>query len=99
MGYWLVTELKFVTNQTIYSTGQNPDRDGGILARLRDKSELSASVCYTTLSHRWGDNMPFKLLDCNLDQCRREIPLEAISKVFQDAMNTILKLGFSYIWI
>jgi hypothetical protein len=72
---------------------------GRIVARLRDKSNLSWPLYYTTLSHCWDQTMQFKLLASNIDQCRQEIPFEKLSKVFQDAMQMILQMGFSYIWI
>lgn len=73
--------------------------DGIIQARLEcDTSKLKA-INYLTLSHCWGKDKFFTLLKDNLELLQKRIIVEELSKVFQDALLTTLKLGFSYIWI
>lgn len=52
---------------------------------------------YLCLTHRWTD-MRLKLESTNIDELRKEIPMERISQTFRDAFATTRQLGFRYIW-
>ncbi|KAJ5523985.1 heterokaryon incompatibility protein-domain-containing protein [Penicillium frequentans] len=57
---------------------------------------------YWTLSHRWGDpDKILKLLRGNKDQFKKGLSLTtgSVPKTFQDAMWTIHRLKYRYIWI
>jgi len=54
---------------------------------------------YATLSHCWG-NIKFLMLEkSNIEVLKNEIPLEALSQTFKDAIEIARELGFAYIWI
>jgi hypothetical protein len=73
--------------------------DNNLLVRLRRRKSMSSALCYAALSHSWGSTMPFKLTQGNLASCMKSIPLNEISKVFQDAIRVASYLGIRYIWI
>lgn len=54
---------------------------------------------YATLSHSWGSAKFLTLLKSNLETFQQEIPLEALSKTFLDAIDVARFLGFQYLWI
>lgn len=54
---------------------------------------------YATLSHCWGHSDPLKLTKQNAHQFQRCIPMEALSKTFQDAIWITHHLGIRYLWI
>jgi hypothetical protein len=54
---------------------------------------------YATLSHRWGSADVFQLKLGNLEALRERIPIDQLSKTFQDAFVAAKKLGIRYIWI
>lgn len=41
----------------------------------------------------------FKLTNANIDTLRQSIPVEKLSKTFQDAIKVTKALGYSYLWI
>ena len=65
----------------------------------RLRTDILFGTPYTTLSHCWGTNDIFKLKRDNIDDLQNNIPLEELSKTFQDAILVTQSLGFSYIWI
>ncbi|KAL3421104.1 pectate lyase [Phlyctema vagabunda] len=54
---------------------------------------------YATLSHCWGQTTFETLTLANLTQFQREIPIDAFSKTFTDAIHTAQKLDIQYMWI
>jgi hypothetical protein len=54
---------------------------------------------YVALSHCWGHTPLIRLLASNLEELKKDIPWEMLSKTFQDAIIVTWKLGFRYIWI
>ena len=67
--------------------------------RLRATHSLDARTPYATLSHCWGDSVPFKLTQQNLRYCKKRIPFTKLSKTFQHAIQMVHCLGFVIIWI
>jgi len=67
--------------------------------RLRDGKSLNATLKYATLSHCWGNSMPYKLTKQNLDSCMQKVSIEKLSKVFQDAIYVAARCDVWYIWI
>ncbi|EWZ81973.1 hypothetical protein FOWG_14387 [Fusarium oxysporum f. sp. lycopersici MN25] len=53
---------------------------------------------YLCLSHRWID-MTLKLQSTNIDELRKEIPIDEVSQTFRDAFIATRQLGFRYIWV
>ncbi|KLU92593.1 hypothetical protein MAPG_11538 [Magnaporthiopsis poae ATCC 64411] len=54
---------------------------------------------YTTLSHRWGDIKPTRLLRQGYKSVCQGIRLDALPKTFRDAVLITRKLGIPYLWI
>lgn len=57
------------------------------------------NIEYATLSHRWGDTGFLTLTNANFERFCHQIPPEALSKTFQDAIVVCKYLGIEYIWI
>lgn len=66
---------------------------------LRTSLSLDANCKYATLSHCWGVTQYAVLTKGMLPTYLHEIPGEAISKTFKEAMLVAKNLGFQYIWI
>ncbi len=54
---------------------------------------------YGTLSHRWSNSNPLKLLQGNVEQLKAGIPFTSLSVTFQNAAQVAMKLDCRYIWI
>lgn len=67
--------------------------------RLYYSLEISQELEYLTLSHMWGKQEFLTLTWQNHDEFLREVPLEKISRTFQDAIFITAELGFRYLWI
>jgi Heterokaryon incompatibility protein (HET) len=72
---------------------------GDDVPRLRLSANYEAGVKYATLSHSWGHISLATLHAGTLQQFRTEIPVEAISKTFKDAICVAKTLDIQYIWI
>ncbi|CAH0054017.1 unnamed protein product [Clonostachys solani] len=65
---------------------------------LRDENDLCGP--YATLSHCWGENPEFFMLNAdNMEDLRKEIPLDRLAASFRDAILTCQRLQIPYIWI
>ncbi|CAG9982872.1 unnamed protein product [Clonostachys byssicola] len=65
---------------------------------LRDEDDLHGP--YATLSHCWGENPEFFMLNAgNLEDLRKELPLERLAASFRDAILTCQRLQIPYVWI
>lgn len=67
--------------------------------RVRNTSDFKAGTVYVTLSHCWGRNPVISLLDSNITEFQRSIPLQSLSKTFRDAVEVTRGLGYQYLWI
>lgn len=67
--------------------------------QLRITKEQHPQEPYLTLSHCWGLTPTVKLLTGNMEDMKKEIRYDALSKTFQQAVVTTRILGFRYIWI
>ncbi|PSN63480.1 HET-domain-containing protein [Corynespora cassiicola Philippines] len=68
--------------------------------RLIEKDDIPDNVQYMTLSHRWGRIENKCVLQTeNLDIFKREIPLPARLKTFNDTFHIVRQLGVLYVWI
>jgi hypothetical protein len=83
----------------IHVAGAPSPTDVTIQARLCQGKDLPIDTPYTTLSHCWGKGKFLTLTKGNFDQMLRNVPVNQLSQVFQDAMRVTLGLGISYIWI
>ena len=54
---------------------------------------------YVSLSHCWGRRPIIRLLASNIEEMKKDVPWNTLSKTFQDAITVAWKLGFRYIWI
>ncbi|KAI1342283.1 heterokaryon incompatibility protein-domain-containing protein [Xylariaceae sp. FL0016] len=77
-----------------------PGDPPGTLKLVRSR-DMHVRPEYVAFSHCWGpmQEMRFKLLERNIEQCYRGIDLADLSQNMQDAIITTLALGYSYIWI
>lgn len=76
----------------LISVGSNPPR-------LVHVSELPPLTQYLTLSHCWGTKAFFTLTQDRLAKFRKKLPLDKLSKTFQQAIIATEKLGYHYLWI
>jgi hypothetical protein len=67
--------------------------------RLVETDQLPLTTRYITLSHCWGTETFFCLKRENVNQLKEHIPFHQLSKVFQDAIVVLRRLGLLYIWI
>jgi hypothetical protein len=74
-------------------------KSGDIGLRLKLTNKHDSQIEYSTLSHCWGSEMPFKLTKATLDTCIKRVPWENISPVFRDAVKVSLECGIRFIWI
>ncbi|KAL7893133.1 heterokaryon incompatibility domain-containing protein, partial [Trichoderma sp. TUCIM 5745] len=68
-------------------------------ARLCLPEELSPNSPYAALSHRWGFLNFMTLKKDNIDTFRKQIPAEALTKTFRDAIDICRYLDIPYLWI
>jgi len=54
---------------------------------------------YNTLSYRWGNALPIRLLTTNIDNFRREIAVSLLPKTLADAIVVTRTMGVPYLWI
>lgn len=66
---------------------------------IRTFGGKTCRVPYASLSHCWGSVMPVWLSLGNHSSFLKRIPLEEISKVFQDAIQFAYRSNIRYIWI
>ncbi|KAF2255586.1 HET-domain-containing protein, partial [Trematosphaeria pertusa] len=69
------------------------------LPRLVCTAEETISGRYVSLSHCWGKSEFLQLTESNLECFKKGIPIDALSKTFQDAIEATRCLGMRYIWI
>ncbi|ORY08994.1 heterokaryon incompatibility protein-domain-containing protein [Clohesyomyces aquaticus] len=68
-------------------------------ARLCTGVSLPAGTPYLTLSHCWGSTSFLTLTKESVDNWYQQIPVDELSRTFQDAFTALAALGFHYIWI
>ncbi|KAH7321738.1 heterokaryon incompatibility protein-domain-containing protein [Rhexocercosporidium sp. MPI-PUGE-AT-0058] len=71
--------------------------DGNV--RLCLSSELGTCPRYATLSHCWGSLSFLPLKKNNITHFQQRIPVQSITKTFQDAIRITSYLGIEYLWI
>ncbi|PSN74029.1 HET-domain-containing protein [Corynespora cassiicola Philippines] len=54
---------------------------------------------YACLSHQWGSEHPLRTTKSNLDCFETYIDWDDLSKVYQDAITFLRRLGIDYLWI
>ena len=67
--------------------------------RIQLRDEIQKGTRYLTLSHCWGPVVPKRLLLESLDEFRRYLPTDGLSRTFQDAIYATRQLGMEHIWI
>lgn len=100
--------LEHVECRVSTSHGKLPTRLVCIKSRSTS-SELTAYIChgdtlpnetpYVTLSHCWGEVEFITTTRANLNSFESSLPIDKLSKTFQDAFLATINLGFQYIWI
>ena len=69
----------------------------GTAVRLVDGMDLCGP--YAALSHVWGNARVMVTLSSNINERRNGIPLESLSRTFQDAVHVARQLCVPYLWI
>jgi hypothetical protein len=64
--------------------------------RLREGLGRKAFV---SLSHRWGNAQPLRLLQGNMETFKTQINPTDLPQTFRDAVTITRKLGYQYLWI
>jgi hypothetical protein len=54
---------------------------------------------YVTLSHCWGTHQIITTTTKNIESHQREVPIQDLSRTFQDAVVATRNLGVKYLWI
>ncbi|KAK4197957.1 heterokaryon incompatibility protein-domain-containing protein [Triangularia verruculosa] len=54
---------------------------------------------FVSLSHRWGNSQPLRLLETHTEDFKTEIKPEDLPQTFRDAVMITRKLGYRYLWI
>ena len=54
---------------------------------------------YATLSHCWGSLSFLTLNKNNINEFQKEVPVQALTKTFQDAIRITSYIGLQYLWI
>ncbi|KAL6711828.1 hypothetical protein ACN47E_002871 [Coniothyrium glycines] len=62
-------------------------------------SPATPEIQYATLSHAWGTQKFMTLTTTNYQSFAQGIPIELLSRCFQDAIHVTSALGLQYIWI
>jgi hypothetical protein len=89
-------KTQFVPSRLIEILGSE---ESGLTIRLRERGSLPPQLEYSTLSHRWGAKMPYRLVLDLCDSSLQNIPLSKLSKVFVDSVIVTAQIGLRYIWI
>lgn len=72
---------------------------GEDVPRLVTSDSVPKKTDYATLSHCWGTLQFTTLTSKTLATFQTAIPLDALTKTFQDAISIAKYLGFDYLWI
>lgn len=75
------------------------NQTSSLCASLRRREALSGSEQYLTLSHRWGGHDMAVLTSGTISNYEVSVPVDTLSRVFQDAIHVTAALGYAYIWI
>ncbi|EXJ68177.1 uncharacterized protein A1O5_08792 [Cladophialophora psammophila CBS 110553] len=67
--------------------------------RIVEGQTLPPDMSYATLSHCWGTTRMAVLRHSNEAEFAQNIPLEKLTKTFQDAVTYTRELGLHYLWI
>jgi hypothetical protein len=86
---WYPTRLLHLTD----SSG-----DQSYVRLIRTAQELPVGP-YSTLSHRWGNAMPFQLTQAMESDSNPCFPVIELPRTFQEAIQVSKQLGIWYLWI
>ncbi|KAF3008027.1 hypothetical protein E8E14_003782 [Neopestalotiopsis sp. 37M] len=68
-------------------------------SKLVETRETVVKDPYVTLSHCWGGKVPLRLLETNIQDLKKEIPVDRLPKTFLEAIEVARRLQFRYLWI
>jgi hypothetical protein len=80
----------------VLNLGSNPNDTS---CRLQNCGAEPPNGPYCTLSHCWGNGKFFRLTKATSHKLESGIPVESLSKTFQDAILAVKSLGSQYLWI
>ena len=78
---------------------QPTDKGSRVIANICHSDKLPMGTPYLTLSHCWGGIKFLTTTRENLGSFESSLPVDSLSRTFQDALFATLNLGFQYIWI
>ncbi|KAF3767272.1 hypothetical protein M406DRAFT_89786, partial [Cryphonectria parasitica EP155] len=70
--------------------------EDGVVKLAETKGARAKYIC---LSHCWGLDQIITTTKCTLQPHKREVPWDALSTTFRDAIHLTRTLGYRYIWI
>jgi hypothetical protein len=70
-----------------------------LVANICRGDMLPTDTLYLTLSHCWGTTKFLVTTSKNICQFEASLPVEKLTRTFQDALFATNELGFEYIWI
>jgi hypothetical protein len=73
--------------------------DVGVQGAVRLLASNSSTGRYTGLSHCWGTGPVPRTTRSTLEGYTNSVPLDSLSKTFQDAIEVIPLLGIRYLWV
>lgn len=73
--------------------------DVGLVCLRDNQNKVDRAARYVALSHCWGKCIPFATTTENLEGRKREVRIEDMSRVFQEAVFITRRLGIRYLWI
>ncbi|KAL7628332.1 hypothetical protein AAE478_002532 [Parahypoxylon ruwenzoriense] len=81
------------------TTGSSESSNDDPVIRIQTTESMKDDIKYVALSHRWGESVPFKLLNENYASCLNNIDFSGLSKNMRHAVLVARRLNFSYLWI
>jgi hypothetical protein len=73
--------------------------DSKLIAHICNGSMLPSNTVYLSLSHCWGTVKFLTTTRLNVPDFEQSLPVDQLSRTFQDALLVTIELGFEYIWI
>jgi hypothetical protein len=73
--------------------------DSKLIAHICNGSMLPSNSVYLSLSHCWGTVKFPTTTRLNIPDFEQSLPVDQLSRTFQDALLVTIELGFEYIWI
>ena len=97
IGCWSTTTRRELPTRLIHVRSRAADLP--LEANICRGSTLPTETPYLTLSHCWGKRKFLTSTRANISLFEANLPIQRLSRTFQDALFATISLGFQYIWI